>query len=68
MITVFFKASLPMERALAAFIAKVEGVVVENFSGGFALRPPQVLYSFSAPQSKICSAVLAQQLSHPTLL
>ena len=31
MIAVFFKASLPMERALVAFIAKVEGVVIENF-------------------------------------
>ena len=49
MITVFFKASLPMERALAAFIAKVEGVVIENFSGGFAPRPPQILYYFLAP-------------------
>ena len=48
MITVFSKASLPMERgALVAFIAKVEGVVIKNFSGGKS--PSDSLLLFSPP-------------------
>ena len=38
-----------MEGALVAVMAKVEGVVIKNFSGGFASRPPQILYYFLAP-------------------
>ena len=47
------KASLPM----VAFIAKVEGVVRESFSGGFAPRPPQLLCYYLAPpiQNVLCS-------------
>ena len=42
------KASM-WERALVAFVAKVEGVVIKIFSRGFAPRPPKILYYFLGP-------------------
>ena len=50
-----------MEGALVAVMAKVEGVVIKNFSGGFASRPPQILYYFLAPPNpKSAPAVLGE--------
>ena len=48
-----------MEGALVAVMAKVEGVVIKNCSGGFASRPPQILYYFLA-SPKSAPAVLGE--------
>ena len=58
MITVFSKASLPVERGVGRIYSQSRGRGHKNFSGGFAPRPPPFLSYSLAPQSKKGSAVL----------
>ena len=54
MITVFSKASLPMERGVGRIYSQSRGRGHKNFSGGFAPRPPQFLsYSLAPPIQKV---------------
>ena len=53
MITVFSKASLPMERGVGRIYSQSRGRSHKNFSGGFAPRPPPFLsYSLAPPNPK----------------
>ena len=49
MITVFSKASLPMERGVGRIHSQSRGRGHRKFFWGFAPRPPQVLNYFLAP-------------------
>ena len=49
MITVFSKASLPMEKGVGRIHCQSRGRGHKKISGGFAPRPPQVLRCFLAP-------------------
>ena len=62
MITVFSKASLPMEKGVGRVYSQSRGRGHRKFFWGPPPRPPQLPHYFIAPQSKMCSALLADKL------